>query len=131
VEDQQPLLIAADGGAANDRGPSDVLCTGLLHWTGISLRRDRARQVRNPGTREHRDSNGHHEVDRVADHIAAIQPSAVLPGSARSLSAGLTAPLKRRCTAQRAEISRRSGAVIAHRVPRNDQGSTAQCHDDA
>jgi hypothetical protein len=104
---------------------------GLLHWAGMSLGSDRVRQVRNPGTRKHRDPNGHNEVNRVADHVTVVQPSAVLPGNASGLSACLAAGLIRRSPAQRAEISCCSGAVIAHRVPGYDQGSAAQRHNEA
>jgi hypothetical protein len=151
VEGQQPLMIAEDEGADDDPRPLICICTasialdlfvtgpialGLLHWAclhwaGMSLGRDRVRQVRNPGTRKHRDANGHDEVDRVADHVAVVQPSAVLPSNASGLSACLAAGLIRRRPAQRAEISCRPGAVIAHRVPGYDQGSTAQGHDEA
>jgi hypothetical protein len=65
------------------------IALGLLHWAGMSLGSDRVRQVRNPGTRKHRDPNGHNEVHRVADHVTVVQPSAVLPGNASGLSACL------------------------------------------
>ena len=97
----------------------------------MGLRSDRVRQLRNPGTRKDRDPNGHNEVDRVADHVTVVQPSAVLLSSAVGLSARLTTALIRRSPAQRAEISCCSGAVIAHRVPGYDQGSTAQRHNEA
>ena len=81
--------------------------------------------------RQHRDTHGHNEIDRIAYFAAAVHPGSVLPGRPDRLRTRVPTVLKRRCRTQRTEVSRRTSSAIADGVSRNHQSATAECHNDA
>jgi hypothetical protein len=108
-------------------------CRGSLfspHWTGVGLRNDLPRQLRNAGTRCNRDPYGDHEVDRIAHQITTLHSRTVLPSSLSNLGTCVMPLLEGRCPAQGAQVSSRSCPVIADGVARDKQGSAAERQDD-
>jgi hypothetical protein len=81
--------------------------------------------------RQHCDTHGHNEIDRIAHFAAAVHPCTVLPRRQARLCARIPTVLKRRCRTQRTEVSRRTSSAIADGVSRNHQGGTAERHNNA
>ena len=102
-----------------------------LHGPGMCLRGYGPWHVWDPRRRDDRDPHGHHEVDRIANLATADHSRAVLPGCQRRLGARFAALLERRGPAQRTEVSRSAGAMVANGVSRDHQGGAAERYNDA